>query len=66
MPGQSAILNEANAPNGDILSHMRQTQRSLKDNQREEAIEREGNRSLATQQIFRVKNKYFIFANLFW
>ena len=44
MPGASAVLNETNALNSDILSHMRQAQRLLKDNQREEAIEREGNR----------------------
>ena len=44
MPGASALMNETNALNSDILSHMRQAQRLLKDNQREEAIEREGNR----------------------
>ena len=44
MPGTSDLMNETSALNSDILSHLRQAQRVLKDNQREEAIEREGNR----------------------
>ena len=59
MPGTSDLMNETNALNSDILSHLRQAQRVLKDNQREEAIEREGNRfrNAGIKRGFKFTNK---------